>query len=93
MERRPDRRTAGDGVLQLDDCQRQAVDEDHHVRAALAVIFHHRELMHGEEVVLLRLIIIENPRRVAADGTVRPLVLNGHPLDEVLVNDAVVGNQ
>ena len=60
-------------VLQLDDGERQAVDEEHDVRAAVVLAFDDGELVDGDEVVLLGVLEVDEPDAVAGDGAVRPL--------------------
>ena len=46
-------------VLEFEDCQGQAIQEDHHVRAAIILVLNHRELVYREPVVIVRVLEIK----------------------------------
>ena len=69
LERRPDGRILVGGVLQLDDDQREAGDEQRHVRPALVLGPLAPELADGEEVVVRRRGEVDQPHLRAADAT------------------------
>jgi len=81
------------GVFKLHHCHRHAVDEQHYVRSAFVLVLDYGKLIDREKVVVLRLIVIEHPDEIAANRAVGPLVLDRHPLDQVLVNHMVVRDQ
>ena len=61
LEGRPDRGVLVGGVLQLDDRQRQAVDEQHHVRPARVLVLDDGELVDGQPVVVVRVVEVDAP--------------------------------
>jgi hypothetical protein len=65
---RPDGRVLVRGVLQLDDDERQAVDEQHHVGPPLALVLGNRELVDGQEVVVGRRGAVDQSRLGPGDS-------------------------
>lgn len=59
-------------VLQLDDCQRQAVDEKNEVGPLLLLILNDRELVHREKIVVFRAVEINKPDDFAPVEAVPP---------------------
>jgi len=57
------------GVLQLDERKRQTVHEDQHVGTA-DLVSGHRELVHDEPVVVVRVVPVDQPGQRCAHGTV-----------------------
>ena len=53
------------GVLQLDNAERQAVDEHHQIRAAVVAAFDDRELVRHQPVVVAGIVEINQPDLVA----------------------------
>ena len=80
-------------VLQLQHGQRQAVDEEHHVRAALVAALHHGELIHRQPVVVLRRLVVQDAHQVAAQRAVGPEILHRHALHQHAVGCVVIGGQ
>ena len=78
------------GVLQLHDGERQAVDEQNHIRPAVVLSFDDRELVHREPVIGLDVVEVDQPHRIATDATVLPGTLHGHAFDQVAVEAAVL---
>ena len=93
MERPVDGRVLVAGVLQLDHGERQAVDEDHDVGPPVGVVLDHRELVDREPVVGVRVVEVDQPRLLAADGSVGAPHLDRHALDEVAMQPPVLGDQ
>ncbi len=93
VEGRPDGGLLVRRVLQLHHRQRQAVHEEHHVRAALVAPLHHGELVHRQPVVVSGLIVIQHAHQVAAERAVGPEVLHRHPLHQHAVGRVVVRGQ
>ena len=81
------------GALQLDDGERQAVDEQHDVRPPFMLVLDHRELVDGKPVVARRFAEIEHANLCAADPALRVDVLHRHPGDEHPMEVAVPGLQ
>ena len=92
-ERRPDGRVLVGGVLQLDDGERQAVDEQHDVGPPFVLVLDHRELVDREPVVARRVVEVEHANLSAADPPLRVDVLHRHPGDEHPMEVAVPGLQ
>ena len=59
-------------VLQLDDGQRQTIDEHDHVGSPVRLALHHRELIDRQPVVGFRIIEVDEPGLVAGDRAVGP---------------------
>ena len=93
LERRPDRRVLVGGVLQLDDAQRQPVDEQHDVRPAFVLVLDDRELVHCEPVVGLRFVEVEYADLRAMNRTVSVDILHRHAVDHHAVKGAIAGFQ
>ena len=89
---RPDVRIFVTGVFQLDHHQRQAVDEQHHVRAACEFRALHRELVHRQPVVGRNVGEIQQPHPVAARLAVA-LILHRHAVDQPAVQLPVGADQ
>ena len=77
------------GVLQLDDAQRQAVDEHHHVGPAFALVLDHGELVDHEPVVGVGLVEVEHPHLRAADRAAVVAVLHRDAVHHHAVKGAV----
>ena len=80
-------------VLELDDGQRQAVDEHDHVGPTVRLALHHRELVDRQPVVGCGVVEDDEPGLVAGDGAVGPCVLDVDTVDEQAVEAAVVLEQ
>ncbi len=87
--RAPDGRVLVRGVLQLDQPQRQAVHEDHHVGPSVVLPLHHRELVHGQPVVGGRVVAVHQAGVVPRDAAVRPAVLHRHAVAHHGMEDPV----
>ncbi len=48
-------------ILELDDCQRQAVDKDQNVRTAVPAVLGDCKLVDGKPVVVVRIVEIQEP--------------------------------
>ena len=80
-------------MLQLDDAQRQPVDEQHDVRPAFVLVLDDRELVHREPVVGLRFVEVEDADLVATNPAVRVDVLHRHAGHDQPMEVAVAGLQ
>ncbi len=76
-------------VLQLHHGQGQAVDKDHHIRAAFALVLDDRELIDRQPVVVLQPVEVDQPGLVTADAAVRAGDLDIHALDDQPVQATV----
>ncbi len=92
LECGPDGCVLGGGVLQLQHPQRQAVDEQHHVRPAGVLVLRDRELVDCEPVVARGIVEVDHPRLGAADVAVRGAILDRHAVHEQAVHRAVAGD-
>ena len=81
------------GVLQLDDRERQAVDEEHDVRPAVVLALDDGELVDRQPVVVLRVVEVDDARLRAGDRAVRAAVLDRDAVDEHPVEGAVALDQ
>ena len=80
-------------VLELDDGERQAVDEQHDVGAALVAALHHGELVDGEPVVVRRLLEVEHLHLRASNRAAVVAVLHCDSVHRQPVEGAVAGFQ
>ncbi len=80
-------------VLELDDGQRQPIDEHDHVRPSVGLALDHGELVDRQPVVGLRVVEVEQPGLVAGDRAVGPRVLDVDTVDEQAMEAAVVLEQ
>ena len=78
----PDRGVLVAGVLQFDHAQRQAVDEHHDVGPAVVPGLDHRELVDHQPVVVVRVVVVDQPHAVARDGAVPAPVLDLDPIPQ-----------
>ena len=76
-------------VLQLDDAQGQAIDEQDDVRSTVVAIFRDGELVDRQPVVGLRIVKSQNGGLDAADGAVVRAILHRNAVDQHLVEGAV----
>ena len=89
LERGPDRRVLVGRVLELDHCERQAVDEEHDVRPPSVRRIDHRELIDCEPVIVRRLREVDHTRLRTRDRSVRAPVLDGDPVHQDPVHRAI----
>lgn len=85
----PDGRALVRGVLEFEDGERQAVDEDDDVRAAGALVLDDGELVDHQPVVVRRVAEVDDSRLRPADAAVRPPVLHRDAIDEHAVQRLV----
>ena len=81
------------GVLEFDDGQGQAVDENDDVGPALDVVFDNRELVDNEPVVGFGVFEVEEPGFFRSDAAVFPAVPNVHAVRQHPVEGAVVQDE
>ncbi len=80
-------------VLQLDDGERQSVDEQHDVGSPLAPVLDDGELVDCEPVVSVRLVEVDHAHLSAANPAVRASMLHRHTGHEHPMEVAVAGLQ
>ena len=93
VERAVERRVLVAGVLEFDDAERQAVDEDHHVRPAVRLVLDDGELVDRQPVVGIGIVEVDQPHLFAADGAVSRRDLDRHAFDHVAMQPAVFLHQ
>ena len=92
LPRRPDGGVLVRRVLQLDDAQWQAVDQQRDVRPAGVSVLGDSELVDGQQVVVGGGIVeVHDPDLVAAHPSPRLPILDRHAVDEHPVKGAVAG--
>ena len=89
LEGRPDVGVLVGGVLQFDHRQRQAVDEQHHVRPARVLPFGDGELVDREPVVVVGALEVDHTRLRAGDRAVLAPVLDGDAVHQHAMKSAV----
>ena len=80
-------------ILEFDDRQRQAVDEQHHVRAALVPVLHHGELVDRQPVVVGGVVEVNDAGLVAAHRAAGIAVFHRHAVHGHAMERAVAGFQ
>ena len=91
MPRRPDGGIFVKGVLQLDDAQRKAVDEQHDVGTAFVLVLGDRELVDGQPIVVSGVVEVDDANLVSAPPPVSVPILDFHAIDQHQVKGAVAG--
>lgn len=76
----PDRRVLIGRVLQLDQAQRQPVDENHDVRPPVVLPLDHCELLQRQPVVRTHLAEIRQPHMVTRDAAIQARVFHRHAI-------------
>ena len=89
LEGGPNRRVLVSSVLQFDERQRQAVDEQHDVRTPRVLVLADGELVGGEPVVVVGIGEVDHPRLRAADGAILRPVLYRHAVHEQAMHGTV----
>ena len=89
LERGPDGRVLVGRVLELEHRERQAVDEQHHIRPAAVLGLHDAELVDGQTVVIREVVEVDRTRLRAANRTVCVPILDRHAVHEEAVQRAV----
>ena len=87
----PDGRVLRRRVLELNQPERQPVDEQHHVRAPLVLVLDHGDLVRRKPVVALRVVEIDDAHLRAPDVAVVRAVLHRHAVHDHAVEGAVAG--
>ena len=80
-------------VLEFHQGQRNAVGENHHVRAPIVLPFLHRALIDGQEFVLLGMRKIHQPDLVMHDAAVVAGEIHVHAIHQQPVKRAVALNE
>ena len=93
LEGAPDRGVLVGRVLELDHRQRQAVDEQHHVRPARVLVLDDAELVDRQPVVVRRVVEVDHPRLRAADAALGVAVLDRHAIHQQAVQGAVARDE
>ena len=78
------------GVLQFNDSQGQAVDEQDHVGAAIVPVLDNRVLVHRPPVVGVHVVEVDQPGNISADAAVLAGDFDRHALDQVAVQTPVL---
>src|SRR5665647_873517 len=81
-----DRRLLVGRVLELDDSERQPVDEDDHIGPLVDLALDHGELVDGEPVVGVDVVEVDEPGLVAGNRAVGPRVLHVDANDWLAIN-------
>ena len=81
VERLPYIRVFVGGVLKLNDPDGKAVDEEENIGAAL-ILTYDRELVDGQEVVVVWLVEVDDSRLSSPDGAIFRLVFNCHAIHQ-----------
>ena len=93
LEGAPDGCVLVSGILQLEDGERQPVDEHHHVRPSVVLPLRNRELVDGQPVVALEYVKVKHARLRPSDRAIRSAVLHRHTIHQQVVNGAVAFDQ
>ena len=87
----PERRPLVCGHLQLDDAERETVDEQHDVRTPGALISLHAVLVDGDKLIAVRLVEVHEPRQVVSYLAAVIPTLDGNAGRQELVDTPVLG--
>ena len=93
LPRAPDSRVLVRRVLELDHPERQAVYEQHYIRAALVLVLDDGELVDRQPVVVGRVVEIDNTGLRPPDRAVLDAVLHRHAIHDHAMEGAVAGLQ
>ncbi len=94
LERAPHGRVLVRRVLQLDDAERQPVDEEHDVRPPRAAVLPTTvNWLTASQSLRSGCVEVDDLRLRAGDRPVRPLILDGHAIDQHAVQRAVAGDE
>ena len=93
MQSAPDGGVLSGGVLEFDDRQRQAVEEEHNIRPAIVLALDDRELVDREPVVLIPVLEVDDFGLGAGDAAVGASVLHVHAVGEHAMKSAVAGQE
>ncbi len=81
VERLPNIRILVGGVLEFDHADGKTVDKKENIRAAL-ILTDNGELVHGQEVVVGRLVEVDDSRLSSPNGAIFGLVLHRHAVHQ-----------
>jgi len=79
----------GGSVLQFQHRQRQAIDEQHHIRPARVFVLDDAELVYHQPVVVVDLVEVDDLRLPASDVALAIAILDGHAVHQQAVQRAV----
>ena len=80
-------------VLKFEESERQAVDEDDHVGAAIASLFDDCELIEGKPLVVVWVVEVDEPCQPVTDGAVGMAEFDRDALGDELVESEVLGER
>ena len=83
LKRRPNRRILIRRILELDDRERQPVDEDHNIRPPRVLPLRHGELIDRHPVVVLGNFEVDQPDLRPSNRPVLPAELHRNPRDQL----------
>ncbi|EXI72987.1 MAG: hypothetical protein AW07_02919 [Candidatus Accumulibacter sp. SK-11] len=89
LEGAPDRGVLGGGILQFQHGERQAVDEQQHIRPPRVLVLDDAELVHRQPVVACRVVEVDHPCLRATNAAAGVAVLDRHAIDQQAVQRAV----
>ncbi len=93
LERRPDRCVLVGRVLELDDGQRESIEEQHHVGPARVLPIGHGELVDGQPVVVVGVVEVDHPGLRPSDGAVLAAILHRDAVHQQALYGAVALQQ
>ena len=79
--------------LQLDDSERQSVDEHDDVRPAIVLAFNDGELVHRQPVVRVGIIEVDQPDVIARDASVITAILDRNTVAQHAMKRAIVADE
>ena len=79
--------------LQLNDSERQPVNEDDDVRPAIVLAFNDGELVHRQPVVRVGIIEVDQPDVIARDASIIAAILDRNTVAQHAMKRAIVGNE
>ena len=93
MESRPDGGVLIGGILELDDRQRQAIDKDDQIRAAVDMVFQNGKLIDHQPIIIVGIFKIDQPDLIAFDAAIFGSIFNFDAIREHFMERTVVADQ
>ena len=93
LERLPDVGIFVRCILQFDDTQQQAIDENYHVRAAVVLALYYGELVHHQPVVIVCVGKINQSDNFCADAAILPTGFDSDAVHQHSMKCTIVGDE
>jgi hypothetical protein len=91
VESRPDGRPFVSGILEFQESEWQPIDKYHDIGPTRMLVLQNGELVDGEPIVVLGLVIIDDMGLSAGNGVIRPPIFYVHTFNQVFVKRSIAG--